>query len=66
MFTLCVNDRKLAFILNGGTVMRQALSLDREMRASVRTTGKRPREAFGETMASLTKRFKTAEDTPTS
>jgi hypothetical protein len=31
------------------------------MRASVRATGKRPREAFGETMASLPKRFQTSE-----
>jgi hypothetical protein len=36
--------------------------VDREMRASVRSTGKRPREAFGEAMESLTKRFKSAEE----
>jgi len=39
----------------------EAKQLDRNMREDVRKTGKRPRDAFTETMASIPKKFRTAD-----
>jgi hypothetical protein len=39
-----------------------ALEIDRDMRHSVRETGKRPRDAFSEAVSSITKKFKTSEE----
>lgn len=39
-----------------------ALEIDREMRHSVRETGKRPREAFSDAVSSIAKKFKSSEE----
>lgn len=39
-----------------------ALEMDRDMRHSVRDTGKRPRDAFNDTVTSIAKRFKSSEE----
>jgi len=38
-----------------------ALEIDREMRQDVRKNGKRPRDAFNEMLAGVSKRFKTSD-----
>ena len=40
----------------------EAQKIDRSMRASVRATGKRPREAYNDAVASISKRFKRSAD----
>jgi hypothetical protein len=39
-----------------------ALDMDRDMRHSVRETGKRPRDAFSDTVCSITKKFKSSAE----
>jgi len=39
-----------------------ALDMDRDMRHSVRENGKRPRDAYSDTVSSIAKRFKTSEE----
>ena len=39
-----------------------AMDIDREMRHSVRETGKRPRDAFSNAVGSIAKKFKTSEE----
>ena len=39
-----------------------ALDMDRDMRHSVRETGKRPRDAFSDAVTSISKKFKTSEE----
>jgi hypothetical protein len=39
-----------------------SLDIDRDMRHSVRETGKRPRDAFSDAVSSISKKFKTSEE----
>ena len=39
----------------------EVLEIDRTMRSEIRTTGKRPREAYTESVSSISKRFKSSE-----
>jgi len=54
-------DKKVTIVIVFCDAEAQAKQLNREMRNEVRTSGKRPRDAYTDMMSSIPKRFKSSD-----